>query len=285
MLMNIFLYVSEYNNIYIDYINYIIYLFTKNNFEVKFYKINQYHKIDDLNINNGNLNIFIPLHFCFIRKQFINNFTNQFKLKNNYMINTEQVTKKNCMNKIKYMIKYFKIIDYSKQNIFLSKLKIYHLQFLYYQDYPKINKTNEICMIGVNTKRRRDIFNNLLKINKNAKNITGYGISRDTEVLSYKILVNCHANILLKILEEIRINQFVLNKVIIISEGDIKENNELYLLKDHIIFCSYDKIIETVKDVYDNYDKYYNKLFKNFDINNIIKFQNNQLKNITNELI
>ena len=265
--VNIFLLDTIANKFFQDYIDFFIFLFKSNNFNVNFIKINY-----DIQPPKADINIFFPCHLIFIYRHKLFNFIKNFNITNNYIFNFEQLSREKFHKITRFMGRRMKIIDYSIGNNFIYNKSIV-IPFLYYKNYPNIIKNKNICMIGVNTPRRTQLFTNLLQIDKTTTNIIGFGNHRDNQVLNYKILVNCHATDDFKIIEEIRINQFVINKLIVITENSINQNK--YLLKDHVIFTNYDNFIDTVKDVINNYDLYYKKLFNNFDINNIISYQNN----------
>ena len=66
-----------------------------------------------------------------------------------------------------------------------------------------------------------------------------------------------------------RCNRCIFNKVIVVTEKSIDID---YELKDYIIECEYDKLVETTIEVLNNYKYYYNKLFANFDIDKISQY-------------
>lgn len=66
--------------------------------------------------------------------------------------------------------------------------------------------------------------------------------------------------------------------MIVIS--DFKEDIDKYYLKDYIIFEKYEDIPDKVIDVINNYDYYYNKLFKDFNFEKIEKIINENSKEI-----
>ena len=120
------------------------------------------------------------------------------------------------------------------------------------------------------------------KINENIKNSYSighpilYGKERDDILFRSKILVNIHHREKdYFILEEIRIIRCILNKVIVISENSLDHIN--FILYKYIIFVDYDKLVEKTMDVLINYDNYYNKIFKDFDINEIDNLLSNRL--------
>lgn len=61
-----------------------------------------------------------------------------------------------------------------------------------------------------------------------------------------------------------RCNRCILNKMIVSEKSD-----DDFELKDYMIECEYDEIVEMTNKVLENYDFYYNKLFENFSIEDI----------------
>ena len=102
--------------------------------------------------------------------------------------------------------------------------------------------------------------------------IVGFDKTRDEHLFKHKIALNIHFNERFKIFEQMRCNRCVFNKMIVITEKSLDVD---YELKPYIIECDYDELVDTVIDVLENYDFYYNKLFDNFNIEQI---QENYLK-------
>ena len=132
-------------------------------------------------------------------------------------------------------------------------------------------------MIVLNSSRRNYIFNEIKKFT-DITDLKGWGKERDDLLFKYKILVNIHFDNDYNIFEQIRCNRCIFNNIIVITETSLDEN---YELKDYIIECDYNDIINKVKEVVNNYDYYYNKLFNNFNLENI----NNLLEKKYNEFI
>lgn len=81
---------------------------------------------------------------------------------------------------------------------------------------------------------------------------------RDIKLFSYKIILNISYNNEYKIMESIRCNRCIYNKMIVISDN--KEDMDSYSLKNYVIFVDYDKLVDKVIEVYNNYESYYKKL-------------------------
>lgn len=197
------------------------------------------------------------------------------KKQNIYFLNIEQLSSESKFNR--HMLLYdnyqnINIIDYSYANLtYYNNFKNNKYIIPYQINYSEIyntNKQKEICLIGDCLPINRQIIIHALK----AKNIivdiiNGFGKQRDDELFKYKILLNISFQKDFNVFESIRCDRCVYNKMIVIS--DMKENNEKHHLKDYVIFEEYENIPDKVVDVINNYDYYYDKLFKNFDIEQI----------------
>jgi len=180
---------------------------------------------------------------------------------NSYLINFEQTSAQDHRNNLDLYPKTLKILDYSLKN-----MSYYHRHNYYYLPYmvnPKeileLDKTEDFIIIGTPLKRRTDIVNAL-----KATNFLGFGKERDDRLFMHKILVNIHAYEDYVVLEELRVNRCIYNKMIVITEKS--GSLDYYDLKDHIIECDYKDIVKVAKEVLENYEYYYNKLFKDFDL-------------------
>jgi hypothetical protein len=117
--------------------------------------------------------------------------------------------------------------------------------------------------------KRKDVINKLKGKNINVTMISGWDANRDTKLMKYKILLNIHRSDNLAIFEEIRCNRCVFNNMIVITEKSA--HMEDYMLKDYIIECEYDNLVDTVVNTLNNYEEVHKKLFDNFDIKEIEK--------------
>lgn len=239
--------------------------------------------------------IIIPAEVFTENYEVINdNIIEKYKLENILCFNTEQLTRKEerITNFINLTKKNIKILDYSEEHQHILKDNnidsfvlpyLFNYYDLYYNDInipleENINtKTYNICMIGNNSERRLNLQIDIKNKGLDIKNIIGWMANRDRIVFKNKILVNCHYEEDYKIIEQIRINRCIFNKMIVISEEGIY-HNDIYLSK-YIIFCKYEDIADKVKEVYDNYSYYVNLIYKDFDINKVINYQNNIVKN------
>jgi hypothetical protein len=266
--MNIYIYCNNDNLIYfVDYINSIL---VNYNDIVLILDYNELKKIIN-NINNNETNndkiIFIQ---CIPDLTDVSNIIDQI-----YVFNTEQLSREELFNDMKnYNTNGIKIIDYSKANInFFSLLNIKNniLYIPYLVNNNEIfnhEKIYDIAHVGSESIYRNNIINNLQNSNIQINKIEGYYSDRDDLLFKYKILINIHYNENYKVFEQLRCNRCIFNKIIVITEKSIDID---YELKDYIIECEYDKLVETAIDVINNYTFYYNKLFGNFDIEKISK--------------
>jgi len=123
---------------------------------------------------------------------------------------------------------------------------------------------NRIQGLGVPLTNERDCFDKI-KLKQLFKNT--------------KILVNIHQTDHHHTFEELRILPVLLCGVIIISE-DVPLKESIPYSK-FIIWSSYENILDTVRSVYASYDHYYNKIFNNPDLLDIlIKMKKNNIDNV-----
>lgn len=186
------------------------------------------------------------------------------KLTNNiFLINTEQLTRPEWFEKISKKSKNVKTIDYSLANIRISK-SIYFPYLVNDDEIYDYPKKFDIAITGKwESTRRKNIKES---IRDKITLINEFGAKRDKELFQHKILLNVHYSKDYRIFEQFRCNRCILNKMIVISE---KSDDIDFELKDHMIECEYDDIVETTKKVLENYEFYYHKLFDNFSLDDI----------------
>jgi hypothetical protein len=186
------------------------------------------------------------------------------------------------------------VIDYSIPNIYniyaSNKYNNFYKKMLYIspvlfdydlQNYKKNRELNVLTtFININEPRRKQLLDNIQLANLHHKNINNcFGNDELKKLyLNIKILINIHQTEHHHTFEELRVLPALLSGVIVISEES--PLNNLIPYNDLIIWSSYDNIIETVNKVINNYDYYYNKIFKSKNIltychkNNIKKLEN-----------
>ena len=243
---------------------------------IKNYKciFSSYSKFDEEEIiKNIMENDVIILIIFYTRERKCMKLFNDLFNKNNikfYILNLEQLSWNTSLNII---LKTEKILDYSEENMNIIKNKeVYHLPYLVNRKEIYSNKKNGVAAIdGYRGLRRIKIYKILKeRLGDNFNLITNkFGEERDNLLFTNKILLNIHSTPQYFINEQIRVNRCVFNKMIVISEPGY--NDDLLYLKKYIIFCDYDKIPEKVEEVLNNYEKYYNELFKDFDLDEIEK--------------
>lgn len=222
---------------------------------------------------------FIPQNICDHIQFYIDH---KYKL---CVFNTEQLTRKNYNHIIHSYHRYIYRMDYSEANLFLvsNELnKIYLPYQVHYNEIRNIPKTKDVCMIYPHQSvRRNKIIEELKSKNINVDIISGFLGSRDNKLFQYKVLINVHYDQDYQILEEMRCNRCIMNKMVVISEKSL--HDDIYLLRKHIIICDYQEIVDKVINVLHNYDLYYNHLFRSFD--KLLSIYDNDLQSIANENI
>jgi hypothetical protein len=250
----IYLLADEDFNIFI-LIDYILSL----KINILFARIND--NTDYINIINNSPND----TFIFINQFFKIPITDQ---PNVYILNVEQLSIQSNIDNIMNTPANIKLIDYSFSNIEYLKQLNRSCKYLPYQvneseifNYPKIQ---DVVSIGWESDRRLYIRTQLLQKNIQVNHIDCvFGNERDQILFKYKILVNVHFKEEYKVFEEMRCNRCIFNKMIVISEKSV--HNENNRLKKYMIECEYSEIPDMVEKVLNGYDYYYYKLFTDFD--------------------
>jgi hypothetical protein len=169
------------------------------------------------------------------------------------------------------------LVEYSEENI--NNLKT-HDEFkdtkIYFcpatilnNEIYNFNKTGYISSLNCTNyfERRYKIIEKLKNKNIDIQNINLFGKDRDNILMRSKVFLNIHSYDDYDILEQLKINRLIYNKVIVVSENGVKIK-DTYIQK-YIIHCDYDNLIDKVIDVINNYEQYYNMLFNDFNINEI----------------
>jgi hypothetical protein len=189
--------------------------------------------------------------------------------KKSFVINTEQITKKENFDKIKNFN--VNIIDYSYSNILLleKELKINSIYFPYVINKKEIynfEKTNGICFMGLLSERRLKI---LKELKKNGIDVTiiknMYMGEQDDILFKHKILINIHYYDDYNIYESLRCDRCVFNKMIVITEKSLYDDINIFNKKNKIIIENYNDLVKKIKEIYENYEIYYNKLFCDYE--------------------
>jgi len=234
-----------------------------------------YYPSNNIENNENNKYIYIGLHYC--------NY-NYLNKQNVYFINIEQLTmngKNSSVNLLEPVINFMNtnncihLCDYSEGNI--SILNQYNIKSMYvpYQvnndeifNYEKIYNFAVCCSWN---SRIEFIYNQITTkydLCNSIGNPTRYGDDRDNILFRTKVLANIHHREFdYNILEEIRITRCILNKVIVVSEYSVEYKK--YPLAKYVIFTDYNNMAEKIDDVIKNYDIYHEKIYNNFNIDEI----------------
>jgi len=239
-------YFSDYLNSIQNYIEFTIYLYdeslitAKNKKEIQNYKVIIFVQ-------------YIPSCLTFTDENLI------------FVLNTEQLSQKKWLNDIN---SYQNIIDYSKGNIKLLKRDdIYYFPYgVNKNEIYNFNKQYDVCFVGniTNSNKRKSIISDLLSNGIKVNVIDNlYGEKRDQLLFKHKILLNIHFDENYKIYESFRCDRCIFNKMIVITEEslDDKEN----ILKDKLITCKYNTLVDTTIEILKNYNQYYQKIFGNYE--------------------
>jgi hypothetical protein len=221
-------------------------------------KLILYNTLNDIPTNNNNDKFVFIFNFPDTIKGILDRFNNNSK--NIYLINTEQLSRESESKRINSYPKFIKMIDYCKGNFkyysgFTPKLIDYQINMKEIYNLPK---TNDICIMANLSDYRKKIVTQIKEKGYQIDEVSGWKKQRDEKLFTYKIIVNVSYNDQYKIIEPIRCNRCIYNKMIVISE--MKEDIDLYSLKDYMIFAEYDKLADKVIEVFNNYDYYYKKL-------------------------
>ena len=173
------------------------------------------------------------------------------------------------------------VIEYSNPNVynistnevfgdFLSKI-LYIPPTLYNLDFKNEGKKDITCLfVKDNNERRTNLLNSLFNKSLPVKTETNC-FDKKCLIELYKktkILVNVHQTDHHHTFEELRVLPALFNGVIIISEDVPLKDKIPY--NEFIIWSDYDKISDKVKEVYENYEFYYNKIFVNSNLSEIL---------------
>jgi len=188
------------------------------------------------------------------------------------------------------------IIEYSLPNLYNistnNSLKtyldknIYIAPLLFDTNFISFERTNIITMFTDNSNQRRSDI--LQQLKNNNINYTAVSNCFTNECLfnvykKAKILVNIHQTDHHHTFEELRVLPALLNGVIVISEEVPLKEKIPY--QEYIIWASYNNIAEKTKEVADNYNYYFNKIFNNINLENIIKGLQELNSNCFNKLL
>ena len=190
------------------------------------------------------------------------------------------------------------IIDYSIPNIHNVKSSnlfqkfadkhIYIASSIYNNTYfckENRNISSLTTFINTNEPRRFKLLENMNKQKIEHININNCFEPDELEKLykNTKILINIHQTEHHHTFEELRVLPALQCGVIVICESS--PLNHLIPYNDYIIWCDYDNILDKLQDVINNYDHYYDLIFKTKKYINLHELHNKNYNNLSNEII
>jgi len=182
----------------------------------------------------------------------------------------------NYYNNLDYIIEYSlpNMYNLSTNDMFKEYLdkNIYISPLLFSPNFIDQGRKNIITMFTDNSNQRRSEILNCLKqlsieftsISNCYTNDCLYDVYKNA-----KVLVNVHQTDHHHTFEELRVLPALLSGVIVVSEDVPLKEKIPY--SEYIVWSSYDNIAQTVKDVSDNYEYYFNKIFTDSKLKEIIK--------------
>ena len=186
------------------------------------------------------------------------------------------------IDKLDFLKKSDIIIDYSIPNIINVKesglfndvfYKMVHVSCKLY-DFYNVKENRNINVLTtflyLNQPRRLHLLESAKEKGIDIDNINDcFDKSRLRQILqTTKIMVNIHQTEHHDTLEELRIVPALSCGVLVISEESALKDKVPY--HKYIIWTSYANIIDTIRDVEENYDKYFEKIFGNNDVEQLL---------------
>jgi len=183
-----------------------------------------------------------------------------------FLLNTEQLNRLEQYNRISPELSRYSVLDYSQVNLKIlnSPERTFLLPYCINRDeIYNYDKIYDVAQCGVADVYRQYIIDQVQNRNIKITNVIGWGQSRDDVLFRSKILLNIHFNETYKVFEEIRCNRCIFNKMIVISEESLMPDD--YILKDFVILCKYEELVDKVEYVLTHYEEIYHQLYSNFD--------------------
>lgn len=193
-----------------------------------------------------------------------------------------RIDKYNCLKEYDYVIEYSipNIINISTNDFykeFYNKI-IYIPPLIYDYFVDEHNREINVLTTFMTTfqPRRNKLIEMLNEEKIDYNNISGKNGEELKHILrNTKILINIHQSELHQTVEEFRILPALRCGVIVISEKSPFYEKIAY--KDFIIWCDYEDIINTVKNVMSNYDEIFKEFFMNDKLSNVFKDMENNV--------
>ena len=211
-----------------------------------------------------------------------------------YIINTEQMSI-NPYNQIHHIFPStrktvktildtdIKLLDYSLANIACLNRPSKYIPYCVYPpeiyNYPK---THDVAYIHPQSNIRKRIRRQLKDANVPVTILKGFGQDRDEQLFRHKILINVHYSPAYNIFEEIRCNRCVFNKMIVITQAS--KHFDTNPLKKYMIECNLNEIVECTQKVLYNYEQVHQKLFQDFNLQEIDQMYQNYLTKTINQI-
>jgi hypothetical protein len=181
------------------------------------------------------------------------------------------------------------IIEYSQPNLLNMKesgyfesyinKNIYIAPLIYEQDFNKEFKKNTITLFNSGDNDRRSNFTHKMALNRaDCTNINNCFTEESLLHLykATKIMINVHQTDHHHTFEELRVLPALCNGVIIISESVPLKETIPY--NEFIVWSDYSNLVETIVNVQNNYEEYYNKIF-NDNLRSLLKTMESQNNN------
>ena len=188
------------------------------------------------------------------------------------------------------------IIDYSIPNLInINKSLRYedyynksiYISALLYKPYFNIDNRNIKLLttfINTNEPRRHRLLENIKNKNMEHININNCFEKKELKALyrNTKIIINIHQTDHHHTFEELRVLPALLNGVIVIAEESPLRESVPY--HKHVIWSSYDNILDKVVEVENNYEDYYKKIFNDEFLNIVKQLENDNYNNLNYKL-
>ncbi len=188
------------------------------------------------------------------------------------------------------------IIDYSIPNLInINKSlryddyynKCIYISALLYKPYFNIDNRNIKLLttfINTNEPRRFKLLENIKNKNMEHININNCFEKKQLKALyrNTKIIINIHQTDHHHTFEELRVLPALLNGVIVIAENSPLHESIPY--HKHVIWSSYDNILDKVIEVENNYEDYYKKIFNEEFLAIVKKLEIDNYNNLNSKL-
>ena len=263
-----------YKEIYEIYKNYLDSIVSNFNFSIKIYIINNENdnKFYDI-IDNNLVNIFfININESIVKKIYNLN-------KNFYLFN---IKKLNFNDDLSYLKNYnIRIIDYNNSNIYIFKKNTNNLIYIPLKIDDKYifsyKKTYDVAIYNINNEYKKHLAEEFKKYNVKITNINLCNKNDMFNILfKHKIFINFDDEDNNGLLNEYICNKCIYNRVIIINNKSLSNNNNKF---NNLIFdINYDLISSFGNYILSNYEHILNNIYeKNNYLINTYKFKDNEL--------